>query len=138
MDKESKHYLFLSSANSSDYFPFNTHSDFTVRLTERLHFPGNWECTLIDIFFPRKLQTDVVIYCDLCEQSFINNTKLPVLRTVQNGYFRQFDSFQQLVNIPIARSETQQIRIYITTITGEDPSFIDQSVHCTLLLKRVS
>ena len=134
---ERKHYLYLSSSDSELYYPNNTATDFTVELTETLNLPGEWECSLLEIFFTKRIAGDIVVFSDLCANSNISNTKLPVLRFLQNGTYKSNSSFLNLISLPITQREIQRIKIYIRTVSGDLPTFIDKPVRCTLLLKRI-
>jgi len=131
------HHLFVSSTDSFTYFPNNSGSDFTIQLPGRLYFRGIWECSLISVCLPSEVEEDIVILCDLCEHSYISNTKLPVLRVLQKGHVNHNGSFNQTMKVQITPIETETIRIYMRTISGKVPTFIDGQVKCTLLLNRI-
>ena len=132
-----KYYLFLSSQDSELYYPENTSTDFTVELTETLYLPGEWECSLLEIFFTKRITEDIVVYCNICTESAINNSKLPVLRYLQNGTYRNNNSFLHPISVPINQTHIQRLRVYIRTVSGKIPSFIDDPVRCTVVLKRI-
>ena len=132
-----KHYLFLSSRDSEIYYPDNKPTDFTIELTETLNLPGEWEHSLLEIFFTKRITDDIVVFCDICTNSNIHNTKLPVLRYMQNGTYRNNNSFMQSISVPITQSQLQRLRVYLRTVSGAIPTFINEPVRCTLLLKRI-
>ena len=96
-----------------------------------------WECELVKVFFTRRITEDIAIFCDLCEYSHIKDTKLPVLRVIQNGTFKNNSSFLQPISIPVTRFIVQRVSVYIKSLSGETPTFIEDPVRCTLRLKRI-
>ena len=68
---ERKHYLYLCSSDSELYYPNNTATDFTVELTETLNLPGEWECSLLEIFFTKRIAGDIVrIFRFMCKLEY--------------------------------------------------------------------
>ena len=88
-----------------------------------------------DIAFKEDLIEDIIIFCDLCDSSFIRDNRLPVLRVIPNSTNR-VHVFDDPVRIPVSRDEIKRIRIFIRTIHMEIPSFIVQPVICTLQIRK--
>ena len=137
MQSTRQHHLFLSSEDSKNIFPGNHSTDFTVELPETLLLSGVWECALLEIFFTKKLDEGVVVLCDLCENSYISNTRLPVLRVLQGGLNKTNSAFVNINSISIPHNEVRRLRVYIRTYTGAQPSFVSGEVRCTLQIKRI-
>ena len=76
-------YLFLSSDDSLNLYPQNNAYSFTVQLPEIIQMTNEWTCCLV--YFLCNMKDDVssvYILCDAINDSFVKNTKLPVLQYV--------------------------------------------------------
>ena len=132
----SEHYLFISSTDSSDYFPFNITCDFHIELPEIIFLTGTWSCSLLQIGFKDEIVDDIIVFCDLCNSSFVRDTRLPVLRFISQSSERSYE-FSQPQRISISRDEIKRLRIFIRTASSNEiPSFINNPVTCTLHLRR--
>lgn len=132
---KSTHHLFLASSDSSAFFPFNRTCDFQVELPEVLYLNGNWTCSLTQIGFKDEIAQDIIVMCDLCEGSFIRDTRLPVLRYIPQTSQKSFD-FVEPHSFTVSRDEVKRLRVFIRTGELLEPSFIQNPVTCTLVLKR--
>lgn len=130
-----EHHLFLSSTDSLAFFPNNKAIDFHVEFSEALNLSGRWTCALTQIAFKDELVSDIVVLCDICESSYINNTRLPVLRVIPQSNSNVF-IFTQPFRLNISRDEIKRLRLYIRTTTLEEPLFLSQPVTCSLHLRR--
>ena len=130
-----EHHLFLTSTDSSAFFPSNTPYDFYIEFSEAINLNGHWTCALTQIAFKEELLSDIVIFCDICISSYICNTRLPVLRVIPQGDNKVF-VFPEPFRLKISRDEIKRLRIYIRNGDLQKPSFIQKPVTCTLHLKR--
>ena len=123
-------YLFLSSKDSLRDYPNNKWYDFTVDLPSELILEGDWECALMD-GIPR-VDRELVVFCDIAEQSYFSNGTASVLRCV----FQSTNIFVNPYYIPINRNRTGHVRIHIRDlVTGREPSEYDLDLTCTLGLR---
>ena len=130
-----EHYLFLTSTDSSAYFPFNSTCDFQVELPEALFLRGNWTCAALQVAFKDEIADDIIVFCDLCESSFIQDTRLPVLRVIPQSSQKNFE-FKEPQRLNVSRDEVKRLRIFIRTLDLKEPSFVNRPVSCTLHLRR--
>ena len=76
-------YLFLSSEDSAHIYPTNTQTDFTVDLLQFFYLPpAEWECALVGVYFDGKLQNPLYILSNICCESYVRDTYLPLLGIV--------------------------------------------------------
>ena len=134
MKAKEQHILFLSSTDSLNYFPHNHACDFQVELSDSLHLRGNWTCALAQISFNEKIIEDLVILCDMCDESYIRDRRMPVLRVIPSQGPKQF-IFESPFRLRVSRDELKRFRVYIRTLNFEIPSFVSGSVKCTLHLR---
>ena len=121
--------LYTSSTDSLEYHPTNSTWDFTIELPKTLF--GSWKCALADITYGG-YSGSVYVFTDICKQSYIKDTTLPVLRRVS-----QSGEVNNLNYITVTRRNIQRVRIYIRdTNLNTLPSSSDP-VHCTLVLKPI-
>jgi len=129
--------MFLSSLDSSDYFPNNASTDFTIELPHNIFLPGKWQCALLDINFSDVIVKDLVILSDLCAASYIAEMHHSVLRTIPAT-----STTAMYFNLPIwfdvTRNELKRLRIYIQTRDFTTPSFLLGPVQCTLELIKLA
>lgn len=110
-------YLHLSSSDCLSIHPANKWSDFIVTLPQPISLDNEdeWEIALIDLWFSKsQLIKERVLYvfCDICENSVIKGSQLPVLSTLlgkqtpQNPYYiRVTDRFIRTLRISIKNSD---------------------------------
>ena len=122
-------YLYLSSNDSLDYYPTNNPFDFTVNLPYSLS--GQFVVALAEVHYTSH-EEELFIFCDLCEDSYIKDNSLPILRTVSN-----IGEFSNLYFHTVTRKSIQRIRIYITNKNLDKPSYDIGPVRCLLILKEI-
>ena len=130
-----QHHLFVSSTDSSVYFPFNSPCDFQTELNEALHLNGRWTCALSEIAFKEEISEDIIILTDFIEGSYVRNTRLSILRVIPQTNQKVF-TFSEPFRFVISRDEVKRFRIFIRTRDLQEPSFIQKPVTCTLQLTR--
>ena len=132
------HFLFLSSHLSKDQYPFNELFDFTVELPHPYELNGQWVCGLKEIQL--SLRDDIVYVCsDICEESYAENTMIPVLRTLQKpkgkGVLSYF-LFDNPIYVKIKPSVMNRVRIFIRGSQLKEANIKGSNVRCTLHLKK--
>ena len=129
--------LFVSSADSKSYFPQNCPSDFSIQLREIIHLEGDWTCSLRAIKCVTTTDTDLYVFCDLLEESYVHDTKLPILQYVpgkQGKVVRDFDcnTSQRLISNNIST-----IRIYIRDFHFKKAPLTGERTTCTLHFEKI-
>ena len=107
------HYLFLSSNDSKDEYPDNMSTEFTIELPRVYTLEGQWECALAEI--EPNVNTDTLYVCaDLCQESYAENTMIPVLRRLRNiKKGKKPFEFPVLYYVPVKKTHIDRIRIFI-------------------------
>lgn len=135
------HVLHLSSKDCKLYNPANTDSDFITDLTSPLILEGTWMCALYDLVCDSTNTNDsdeLMIFCDICDTSFIHERQEHILRRVllkQRGRFSATPD--QLYYVPVAKRVIKHVRLYLRTNNFTEDSFGPQETRCTLVLRRV-
>ena len=132
-------YMYISSRDSTNYHPSNEASKFTVELSEPINLNGSWEVSLVDLIYFQGFNTSkpifFIIYSDICEESFMNNTKLPILHRCYVGNetnkFVQ-ESFSNNCYKRIKIHDISRIELNIKSETGNQVSFKQEPLWCTL------
>ena len=119
--------LVASSNDSLTSHPSNTSTDFTVELQRTLEAG---ECALGEISYSPSYIGELLVVCDICEESFIHEIRLPFLRTVSEP-----GEVKNLYFIPTSRPQFQRIRIRLLTKDLEIPPQPLGIVSCTLLFR---
>ena len=141
MMESKQFYVYISSADSTDYFPDNEPSKFTVKLPETLRLRGKWQLALCEIQYPsiqkkKKKPEQLLILCDLCQDSIVGEKRLPVLRRMR--YEEPGNtSFGIFYYVSLKTQEADRITVYIKTEKGEEPSFESGKLLCTLHFQHV-
>ena len=121
-------YLFLNSEDSKD-FHTNTNTEFTIELPDAIE--GKFVCALSEIKFENTPAEDLCVYCDIIEDSYINNSFLPLLRIVTES-----TKFHNLYYFRVKQARIPRIKISIKTRAGATPTLTGNTT-CTLALKHV-
>ena len=113
-----------------------TNGNHVTYLAETLELEG-YGCGVIDVH--GKLENgnghSYYLCCDMTEDVFVNNIKLPVLRQIRTNS-KDFISSQinHVIWLKITRSTISKIRLYICNEKGDVQSFKGRGLFCTLLL----
>ena len=88
------HMLYLTPRDSKHLFPGNTDKDFIVQFDRPLRL--GFDCTLelleFRCFLDHPSRNTVYVLCDLCDNSTVNGSQAPVLRSLcMNGSKRRND-----------------------------------------------
>ena len=125
------HYLYLNFNDSSHIYTNNTVWDFQIYLPHSLKLIGDWDCALVDITSDQDIDIPLYIFCDFCEDNYVNNKLLPVIRKTYVP-----EMFTNLYNCKITRDYLTSFRIYIKTLQLKTPSFDCKQLSCTLRIKQ--
>ena len=129
-------YLFLSSADSQQFFPANNQSDFRVKLDTPIVLDNHWHISLCEITFklkPSDTSRSLVVYSSICMPSYISNQSAPVLRRISRKGAQEFVNKQYF---PIGRKYIESVDVYIRNERGETPIFNDKPLELTLHLRK--
>ena len=134
-------YIFLTSDDSIDLFPNNKPSEFTVSLGRNINLSGTWLCGLKEITYHinEDLPETVLILCNICEQSYVRNTYMPILRRLhfpltEEGVFT--DTLYEPFYMKVIDNNLSNITICIRGQDDADVEFDHHSIKCVLHLKR--
>ena len=134
--------LYLSSQDSSTYYPNNNSADFRSYLSEPLQLTGQYVVSLIELYMPGLEVNEfpvLFVYCSLCEELLVGGVKKPVLRMCDILDDNEIQRFPQLVHIPIREQTVNEIRVYINWPDGSTPSFKDNAAtYCTLEITKLN
>ncbi len=135
-------YIYLSSKSSKDFYPHNNAVDFGNHLSEVILQEGKWLVGLTDMYLPplRSGSEIVTVMSSLVQPSFIQGTKLPVLRRVlatsdDNGTWY---NFSKVAYFPVQSRHIQDIQIYIRLDEEASPAFSEGTVYCALHFIKIS
>jgi hypothetical protein len=131
-------YLFLSSSDSLNIYPRNTACDFIVELPHIINLAGKWDVALSELYYTTSGRLDdeyLLVYCDLCDDSYVYNSFAPILRRLPARRIPVLE-LSNFYFMPVKTNYIKQIRIHIRDEHGNIPSFIKQPLTCTLILRQ--
>jgi len=104
-----EHYVYLSSDQVH-------HNDFIVQLPKRLHFPGSWECALIEAT-ALKTPPPLGIYmtANFVDTSILNGRHYNILRCLVG---KQFLPTSQRIYVPVTVTDLDRVNIRLISQTG--------------------
>ena len=130
-------FLFLSSNDSLEYYPDNKPACFSVKLPETMYLNGGggmWMCALRDFQCRTSVVADLYLFCDMVEDSYVRNRKLPILQHIPRDFTtRQIvQTYDSSIHFPVTRQEINIITIHIKDEHLEFAPLVDQPSTCTL------
>ena len=117
-------YLFLSSTDSTDLFPDNTSTQFTVELPSFIM--GVTSIALME-FHCSNYNEPLFVFCDTVKSSHVKSTLLPVLRIVNS-----LGEVGNDYSIPSTRSDVIRLKFKIMNLNLEFPSYTLETVRLVL------
>lgn len=133
-----EYYLFLDSDMSKEYYPENEPAHFVVELPRPYQLGTGWCVGLKDI--KTSVKEDLLYVCsDVCEESYAENTMLPVLRALQKPTRRgttSYFSFDNPMYMKIKPTTLNRIRIFLLNGSLNKPNIKDSKIRCTIHLKK--
>ena len=125
-------FLYVHWHDSKHVYKLNRPSNFTFDLPSVLTMDGTqWEVAVLDYTFKSTFKTPLYLLTDICEDSYIHGTLLPVLRRLdtKTGSF-VFPQF-----IKVSKQEVQSIKIQVKDRFMQEVDL--QDFYCTLCLRRI-
>ena len=110
--------------NRPQHFIFDLPSVLTLE-------PNKWEVAVIDFKFIGPTKNPVYLLTDICEDSYIHGTLLPVLRRLDSKLGRF--SFPQFIKV--SKQEVQSIKILVKDRLMREVDLRD--FYCTLCLRQI-
>ena len=112
-----------------------TDGDDTVDLPVPLEVEG-YACGIIDMTgkINNSFKGDLFLCCDICEESFVGDIMMPVLRSIKrkaNGLV--VNDINHVVWLRVMRPHISNIRFYIANVNGEILTVDNNKLKCTLL-----
>ena len=129
-------YLFISSADSKSYHPDNKPHTFIVELGERLNLTGRWLVGLSDLNLNVSSTETLYIFCDICDNSYFQNSMKPILRMIYPTDSSKSVNFSKRYYIPLAQKNFTRLQIYIRDKSMNVPSIMTEVLQLTLHLQR--
>jgi hypothetical protein len=128
--------LVLRSTDSVELYPDNTPWDFWVQLPKPLVCNGSWTIALLEITSrSTKVNRDLYVYCNVCENTIVGDREQPLLRRVFQT--RNWNNIYEVpYEVSVRLGEIQSIHVYIRDVQGNPASFLKDGVTVTLRLKR--
>lgn len=105
---------------------------------------GDWECGLTEFSFQMKSEflksiSEIYIFCDICEDIFVRNQQLPVLRRVQ---LQEHDDntysfiFCKPFYMKVIQKRIKRIRVYLFDENLQLSSLSQGTCNCTLHFRK--
>lgn len=133
-------YLHLYSGDSITTIVNNHAGDFLVDLRRTYYLDGHWECAMTEITFLSQFERRIHrinICTDTVEQSYVRDTSLPVLRSIDIDSDEKVDVvFNSPYYIRIHRQNLDRIRIFIRDDELNPCRFKFDRLYCTLHFRR--
>ena len=121
-------YLFISSADSKSYHPDNKPHTFIVELGERLNLTGRWLVGLSDLNLNVSSTETLYIFCDICDNSYFQNSMKPILRMIYPTDSSKSVNFSKRYYIPLAQKNFTRLQIYIRDKSMNVPSIMTEDL----------
>ncbi len=133
-------YIHLTSNDKSSFPRFGRKKlDFEVNLPQWISLSGSWAVSLIDFHISTFTPGGVLHICsDLCEDSIVNDTKIPLLKRC---FFPSSNTFYWSDGgthpIKVSKTEFNTVRIFILDEQFNPISDTGETIICSLCLLRV-
>ena len=119
------HFLFLSSDPVT--YSSNQPYDFTVDLPHTLDLTGEWGVALLQLTAFPSDTASLLVFCDLCSCSSVNDTSLPVLRRILTRASPLDDNINTAFYLPLNRRRVERVRVYIKDQNLADATFLKKN-----------
>ena len=111
-----------------------TEGDTTTELPLPLEVEG-YGCGVVEINGKfNSLKENLYLCCDICEESFVGNNCLPILRALErrpNGLITNY--IHHVIWLRVMRPHISSIRLYIANENGDIITLGKNKLNCTLL-----
>ena len=113
----------------------NTSGDDTIEFPVPLEVEG-YGCGVVEMTgrVRNGFKDDLFLCCDFCEESYVNEIKMPVLRFINrnsNGVVNK--GIDHIIWLQVMRPSISSIRLYIADQYGKIVSVENNELSCTLL-----
>jgi hypothetical protein len=128
----------LKSSDSTNIHKNNSSHDFRVHLPRPLDLDGTWNVSLLEFTaLPSNGQIEVFVCSDLCDDTFVGDKELPLLRRV---WLKKSGNiiYQVPFKVPLRICRVQDVHIYIRDRHNRPASFLQGDVTVTLLFQKTS
>ena len=127
---EKEYYVYISSRDSTETFPANSASDFSVLLPERLYFKplDSWRCGIVELVIPSAPSDPLFLCSNFSQSSIVGEQRLSALRSIVDEHSVP----SHMIYVPIRCSELDVIRLFITGHDGQKVSLGSGTTYCTL------
>jgi hypothetical protein len=133
------YFIYASPDDSKALYPNNSFEDFVVELPETLYLEGEWEMALLDVVYNANVHTTVncpkgpslLMFCDICEESFVRGRKLPILRQLEKPA-----TFDPPIFKRVKTFSAKRIRVYMTDYDLEPVAVADWKLKCVFRLRK--
>ena len=135
-------YIYLSSDDSLDIYPKNSPGSFYSKFC--LPITGKWEIALLQLQYINSYIQNIppknlYICCDICNESYLSNMKLPILRRIFNTSSQSGETVEaeisNLIHVSNRCNYFDVIRIYILDENARPVIFSEGPLLLTLHLK---
>ena len=127
------YYLYIS--HTEGIHSQDSANDFTIELPSELQLKGNWFCGLTEIDFKCKEANKHVYLCtDICQDSFVNKRRIPVLRCIFLKKKQVNEIYNSVYYVKVTRESLRNLRIFIKDEDMKPTSFESATLTCTLHL----
>lgn len=114
----------------------STSGDSTIELPNTLEAEG-YGCGVVEIYgkVHHSVAEPLYLCSDICQESIVDNSKLPVLRKIRrssNAVVKP--NIYKVIWLPILRPNITSIRLYICNAQGDIISLGKEKLYCTLLI----
>ena len=135
--RKTSFYVYLSSGDSTEYFPANKAHQFITKLQESLRLEREcWEVALTEIYWPGDgLTEEKNINSDLVVETLCGGVKSPTLRKIVNAKGKGME-FTNPYYIPLRVNKIDSVEVVISTGNEKGPSFDSGDLHCTLHFRK--
>ena len=136
------YYVYLSSEKDESVYPNNKAHDFFTQLSPPmvLEPEQEWSVAVTELELTPGTGQPFCLCSDVCEGSYVNGKILPVLRKFYPlaAGVKQVFTFTKPYYMNAKLEFVNSLRVYITDATGEELSFDDKTLKCTLHFRRSS
>ena len=112
-----------------------TFGDDTIDLPVPLEVEG-YACGIIEMTgkINNKFKGEFFLCCDICEESFVGEIRMPVLRNIKRKATGLIiNDINHVVRLRVMRPHISNIRFYIANVNGEILTVDNSKLKCTLL-----
>ena len=131
-------YIYGYSKHSKDIYPNNRGEDFTIHLPHPLQLEGEWECGLVQFEYVTSSDTPYYVCCDIVNESYVGDYKLPVLRRVRTTGRKPSTQFNSVNYVSLKSHDFDSIRVYLRNWRNAPALRVRAGTHCTLHFRRIA